>query len=58
VPTLFDVKKTILTNNLFGVDLNGEAVEIARRVLDQDRREGQRADLAGRQHQAGQQRRR
>lgn len=29
-PTLFDVKKTILTNNLFGVDLNGEAVEIAR----------------------------
>ena len=29
-PTLFDVQRTILTNNLFGMDLNGEAVEIAR----------------------------
>ena len=29
-PTLFDVRKTILTHNLFGMDLNGEAVEIAR----------------------------
>jgi hypothetical protein len=29
-PILFDVPKAILTNNLFGVDLNGEAVEIAR----------------------------
>jgi len=27
---LFDVQKTILTHNLFGMDLNGEAVEIAR----------------------------
>lgn len=29
-PTLFDVQRTILTKNLFGMDLNGEAVEIAR----------------------------
>src|SRR5439155_13011834 len=29
-PTLFDVDETILTRNLFGMDLNGEAVEIAR----------------------------
>lgn len=29
-PTLFDVRKTILTKNLFGMDLNAEAVEIAR----------------------------
>jgi|GEM_PF-297385 len=29
-PSLFDFNKTILTNNLFGIDLNGEAVEIAR----------------------------
>lgn len=29
-PTLFDVDETILTKNLFGIDLNGEAVEIAR----------------------------
>ncbi len=29
-PTLFDVRRTILTKNLFGMDLNGEAVEIAR----------------------------
>lgn len=28
--TLFDVRRTILTKNLFGMDLNGEAVEIAR----------------------------
>ena len=28
--TLFDVQRTILTKNLFGMDLNGEAVEIAR----------------------------
>jgi type I restriction-modification system DNA methylase subunit len=28
--TLFDIRKTILENNLYGVDLNGEAVEIAR----------------------------
>jgi hypothetical protein len=28
--TIFDVDRTILTHNLFGVDLNGEAVEIAR----------------------------
>lgn len=29
-PTLFDIRKTILETNLYGVDLNGEAVEIAR----------------------------
>lgn len=29
-PTLFDVSRSILTKNLFGVDLNAEAVEIAR----------------------------
>ncbi|MBY0460919.1 MAG: N-6 DNA methylase, partial [Gemmataceae bacterium] len=29
-PTLFDIRKAILEHNLFGVDLNGEAVEIAR----------------------------
>jgi hypothetical protein len=29
-PTLFDIRKTILEQNLYGVDLNGEAVEIAR----------------------------
>jgi hypothetical protein len=29
-PTLFDIRKTILEHNLYGVDLNGEAVEIAR----------------------------
>jgi hypothetical protein len=29
-PTLFDVRRAILTHNLFGMDLNGEAVEIAR----------------------------
>ena len=29
-PTLFDADETILTRNLFGMDLNGEAVEIAR----------------------------
>lgn len=29
-PTLFDPDETILTKNLFGMDLNGEAVEIAR----------------------------
>ncbi len=29
-PTLFDADETILTKNLFGMDLNGEAVEIAR----------------------------
>ncbi|WP_439623986.1 Eco57I restriction-modification methylase domain-containing protein [Gemmata sp.] len=29
-PTLFDADQTILTKNLFGMDLNGEAVEIAR----------------------------
>lgn len=28
--SLFDVQRTILTKNLFGMDLNGEAVEIAR----------------------------
>jgi hypothetical protein len=28
--TLFDIRKTILEHNLYGVDLNGEAVEIAR----------------------------
>ena len=28
--TLFDIRKTILESNLYGVDLNGEAVEIAR----------------------------
>ncbi|MGL4461188.1 MAG: Eco57I restriction-modification methylase domain-containing protein [Planctomycetia bacterium] len=28
--TLFDARRTILTKNLFGVDLNAEAVEIAR----------------------------
>ncbi|MFO0801743.1 MAG: DNA methyltransferase [Gemmataceae bacterium] len=28
--SLLDVQKTILTHNLFGMDLNGEAVEIAR----------------------------
>jgi hypothetical protein len=32
-PSLFDVSKTILTNNLFGMDLNAEAVEIARLSL-------------------------
>lgn len=29
-PTLFDADETILTKNLFGMDLNGEAVQIAR----------------------------
>lgn len=29
-PTLFDINKAILEHNLYGVDLNGEAVEIAR----------------------------
>ncbi len=29
-PTLFDVRKTILTHNLFGMDLNAEAVATAR----------------------------
>jgi hypothetical protein len=29
-PTLFDIRKAILEHNLYGVDLNGEAVEIAR----------------------------
>lgn len=28
--TLFDVQRAILTQNLFGMDLNGEAIEIAR----------------------------
>jgi SAM-dependent methyltransferase len=28
--TIFDVQRSILTNNLFGLDLNAEAVEIAR----------------------------
>ena len=29
-PGLLEIQRTILTNNLFGMDLNGEAVEIAR----------------------------
>lgn len=29
-PTLFDIRRSILTHNLFGMDLNSEAVEIAR----------------------------
>lgn len=29
-PSMYDVRKTILTNNLFGMDLNAEAIEIAR----------------------------
>ena len=29
-PSLFDIRRAILTNNLFGMDLNTEAVEIAR----------------------------
>ncbi|HVK07289.1 MAG TPA: N-6 DNA methylase, partial [Gemmataceae bacterium] len=32
-PTLFDIDRTILTNNLYGVDLNAEAVEICRLSL-------------------------
>ena len=32
-PGMFEAKRTILTNNLFGMDLNAEAVEIARLSL-------------------------
>jgi SAM-dependent methyltransferase len=32
-PTLFDLDKTVLNNNLFGVDLNSESVEITRLSL-------------------------
>ena len=50
-PTLFDIDKHDPAKNLFGVDLNGEAVEIARLSCWIKTAEvGQGADHPGRQH--------
>jgi len=55
-PIIIPVERTLLTENLFGMDLNAEAVEIARLSFwIKDRPQGGSADESGRERAAGEQ---